>query len=146
MAVPRYRAPADGNGMARVLLIIGAAFGGIIIAAMQAVLFWWVSDQTTSVRALGKELLELRGSVEAYKQTQAATTTAMQPFANADRLTLNRVDKAIDEQTRKVDYTVTLVQDMNKVLQELGAAQVALKGNLERLEDRVLSRGERGFP
>ena len=117
MAVPHHHAPAGGNGTVRVLLVIGAAFAGIILAAMQAVLFWWVSDQTTSVRALGKELLELRGSVEAYKQTQTATAVAMQPFAHADRLTLNRVDKAVDEQTRKVDYTVVLVQDMNKVLQ-----------------------------
>ena len=68
---------------------------------------------------------------------QSATAAAMQPFASADRLTLNRVDKAIDEQTNKLDYTVRLVQDMNKVLQELGASQVALRNNFDRLEDRV---------
>ncbi len=134
------------NSTLKGVTIFGSAIGAIALATIQAVLFWWVSDQTATVRAQGRDLLKLESNIESYKTAQAATAAAMQPFANADRLTLNRVDKAIDEQTNKLDYTVKLVQDMNKVLQELGASQIALRNNFDRLEDRVIGRNNKGRP
>ena len=118
---------AERNGTLSLMQLVT-----ILVACLQAILLWWMFDQTARLRA-----------VELSHGEQKASLAAVQPFASADRIVLTGMATTVNTQEAVLRQTVTLMQEINTMVQNLARQQVDLRTAIERLEQTTQVRGER---
>ena len=104
----------------------------VVSVLIWAVTWWWVTDQTTRMRAQELDLRDLRATLEAVK-----------PFVASDRALLTTINTSVTKQEGTIEQTVVLVREMNTIVQSLSRSQIEFRGALDRMESRNVPRTER---
>ena len=97
-----------------------------VMTLLQIITLWWVTDQTTRLRAQELSLGELKASL-----------LAVQPFAALDRVTLTQITTVVSKQDVTLDQTILLMREMNNVVHALTKSHTELRSSIERIEQQV---------